>query len=142
MSAPPLNLSTLGRVLRAQGLSPFRSFHNGEPFIGYVDTDSSEDVGGRYFPSRNAVLVYRHGDRRITEATEKHEQAHWLQYRSRCGGSSTKHRRKCGYVGQHDAAFYRTLEALHRKAGIPPKIARIVEGKYRYPKRWDRDDAW
>jgi predicted SprT family Zn-dependent metalloprotease len=138
----PLNLETLRAELRARGFTPARTFHGEAPFVGRVDSDDSEDVGGRYFPSRNAILIYRHGDRRITEATLNHELAHWMQYKSRCGGSSTGHRRKCGYVGQHDEKFYEVLEALHRKSGIPPKVARIPEGKYSYPKRWDRDDAW
>lgn len=137
-----LDLATLRAVLRAQGIPSTRTFHGEAPFVGYVDSDESEDVGGRYFPSRNAILVYRHGDRRITEATVNHELAHAMQYKARCGGSSPGHRRRCGYVGQHDAEFYRTLETLHRQSGIAPKVARVPEGKYRYPTRWNRDDAW
>lgn len=138
----PLNLATLRRVLRERFYSPSRSFHDETPFVGYVESDDAEQVGGRYFPSRNAILVYRHGDRQVTCATADHELVHAAQYETRCGGTRPGHRRKCGYVGQHDADFYRALEALHRASGTPPKIARIVEGKYHYPKRWDRDDAW
>lgn len=142
MKTHDLNLATLRHVLRVDGHSPSRSFHGEDPFVGYVDTPTSEDVGGRYFPSRNAILVYRHGDRSITQATVNHELTHALEYQGRCGGTCPSHRRSCGYVGQHDASFYRTLEAIHRESGIPPKAARIPEGKYRYPKRWNRDNAW
>lgn len=138
----PLNLATLRRVLRAAGHSPSRSFHRESPFVGYVESDGAEQVGGRFFPSRNAILVYRHGDRQVTQATVDHELVHAMMYRTRCGGTGPSHRRKCGYVGQHDAKFYEALEAVHRTHGTPPKVARIPEGKYRYPKRWDRDDAW
>jgi hypothetical protein len=140
-AAPPLNLATLEKCLRGAG-ERRRSFHGADPFIGYVETSDGREVGGRFFPSRNAILVYRTRDDEVTRATVNHELCHGLQYENRCGCTCGPNRSGCGYVGQHDAAFYRELEKLHRATRVSPAAAREPEGNYKYPAHWKRDDAW
>lgn len=141
-AAPELDLRHLAKALRAQGLPHDASFHNQAPFRGFVESSDGQAVGGRFFPSRNAILVYRHQDDLITQATLNHELGHPDQYGKHCHGTDPSKRQHCAYTGQHDADFYRTVERLHRETGVPPAIARIPEGNYPYPARWNRDDAW
>jgi hypothetical protein len=138
-SVDDVNLDLLRRTLRAEGYSADQRFHGGEPFVGLVDRVGGTIVG-RFFPSRNAILVVRDDDPMVTRARLNHEFAHYLQYQHRCGGSSAT---SCGYRGGHDAGFYRTLEAIHRQSGVPTETAVFIEerARYGYPKAWNRP-AW
>lgn len=133
-----LTIDLLERELRRRGYAPGAHFHKSEPFVGVIE-GGGRRIAGRFFPSRNAILVLRTDDPEITAATINHEKAHALNYQTRCGGTATLRRSKCGYRGQHDAAFYRTLEAIHKRTGISPAAARRVEGFYKYPRRWHAD---
>ena len=142
-AAPELDLRHLARALRAAGHPPDASFHGHAAFEGFVDSPDGQAVGGRFFPSRNAIHVYRHLDPEITQATLNHERGHPAQYQKHCAGTTPTQRQYCPYTGQHDADFYRDVEARHRATGVSPAKARIPEGNgYPYPARWNRDDAW
>ena len=141
-AAPELDLAHLRTALRAAGHPSDASFHGAAPFVGYVDSDGAQAVGGRFFPSRNAILVYKHADTKITQATLNHEIGHADQYAKHCGGTDPTKRQHCAYNGQHDPDFYRTVERLHKETGIKPCSARVPEGNYEFPQRWQQDDAW
>lgn len=110
------------------------------PFIGIVETKNPRLIGGRFFPRERAILVYRNQDAEVTGATIAHELAHWANYVFRCGSVPRTHKTsaRCNYVGQHDREFYRLLEIVHRELGVSTKAARAVEGRYAYPKHWNR----
>ena len=135
-----LNLKLLERSLRQNGYPSSATFHGGDPYVGLVDGDKGQYVG-RFFPSRNAILVHRDPDAEITRARLNHEFSHYLNYVYRCGGTGPSSRTICGYRGDHDAGFYATLEQIHRASGISPKVARRIEGRYPYPDAWQRS-AW
>jgi hypothetical protein len=135
-----LNLKLLERSLREAGYASSARFHGQEPYVGLVDGEKGHYVG-RFFPSRNAILVHRDADPEVTRARLNHEYAHALNYYARCGGTAPTNRTICGYRGEHDPGFYATLEKIHRASGIPPKIARRIEGRYPYPQAWQRH-AW
>lgn len=135
-----LTIEHLKEALRKAGEKETQQFHETLPFIGYVEGDG-ETIRGRFFPSRNAILVMVHSDDEITRATVNHELAHAIRYRDDCGGTTTVKRSKCGYHGEHDDEFYRVLEPMHRSTGISPRAARAVEGSYKYPKSWN-EEAW
>ncbi len=136
-----LNMAKLEASLVAHGHSSDANFHGQEPFYAFVPSSAGE-VGGRFFPSRNACLVFACGNVAIERATLNHELAHAMQYAARCGGTAPTRRASCEYMGQHDAMFYRMLESMHRASGVKPKDARVPEGNYKYPARWQKDDAW
>jgi len=139
MSEPhDLTLALLERELSAAGHDPRCRFHGEEPFVAIVDLPRSRSRG-RFFPSRNAILVAaRPGDREVTLATVNHERAHAAMYVKTCGGTSPGRLRACGYVGDHTRRFYEVLERMHRTERVSPRAARIVEegGGYKYPNRW------
>lgn len=136
-----LTIDMLKEVLRKEGESPDARFHDSMPFIGYVPGNGSE-IAGRFFPSRNAILVLTHNEDEVTRATVNHELAHAISYKSRCGGTGPSERSQCGYHGQHDQKFYEILEDLHRQSGISVDAARAVEGAYDYPKHWRDQEEW
>jgi hypothetical protein len=141
-AAPELDLRHLAKALRAAGHAPDASFHGAKAFEGYVDSPDGQAVGGRFFPSRNAILVYRHSNPEITQATLNHERGHEAQYQKHCHGTAPTQRQHCAYTGQHDADFYRDVERMHRATDVSPAIARIPEGHYIYPPRWNNNNAW
>jgi hypothetical protein len=108
-----------------------------EPEVLVVDSFRDDVVAGRYFPSRNTILVVRHRRTGVTDALVLHEWCHYLQYRRRCGGPGAAGR-KCGYVGKHDRRFYRDLERLHRQYGTSPADARYVEEAAGYGRLYPR----
>jgi hypothetical protein len=133
-----LDVARLEEELQKFGYARRAKFHEHHPIVLVIDGDDSR-IAGRYFPSRNAILVVRHRRSEVTRALVNHEMCHALQYARRCGGTCPLHRRKCGYVGEHDAGFYRDLERIHREYGVRPAAARVVEEEsgYGYPrKRW------
>lgn len=113
------------------------------PRIYAISGPTSDTLGGRYFPKKNAALVYRHEDPAVVLATTIHEATHAVNYALRCGGHT---KTRCGYVGQHDAKFYKNLEPLYKYFGVSPSIARAVEsdcrGDYQCPARWRRIQSW
>lgn len=129
-----LTLRALDTQLRAHHFAAGQSFHGAHPFVGFVPGPTGVEVGGRFFPSRNAILVYACGDAGVERATVEHELAHWECYQARCAGTAPSHRNKCEYGGQHDAQFYAVLEKRHRAAGVRPADARLVEGSYDRPR--------
>lgn len=102
------------------------------PSVDIVPTRLGETYGGRYFPSKNAILVYDNPDPDLTRATLIHELAHWKTYWTECGSSSG--RSSCGYRGDHDAAFYRVLGPLNRAFGVTKELVAIVERGYSFPR--------
>ena len=70
-----------------------------------------------------------------------HELAHYLRYVAACG-RRPPWTSNCGYGGKHDARFYRILEQLHRKSGVPKPVAARVEGRYRFPPSWADGKDW
>lgn len=113
------------------------------PYISVINT-RGDTIGGRYFPSRNAILaVVNHSidptgsDRAISRGLVCHEMAHWGQYLLRCG----RQRTRCGYVGQHDRRFYRMVEVIYEHEGVPLDLAREwiendCAGDYKCPSHW------
>jgi hypothetical protein len=134
-----LTAALLEQELRGLGYPRGAKFHGRVPEIILLG-DGVSYISGRYFPSRNAILVVRHEDGEVTRALVLHELAHAYQYERRCGGTSKSVRKKCGYVGQHDPEFYRDLERMHRAKGVPLRAAVVVEREsgYAYPVSWDR----
>jgi hypothetical protein len=136
-----LSIHLLERLLEERGYSPRQRFPIDAPFVAVV-ADPGGRVIGRFFPSRNAILVVGSSDPVITRARLNHEFAHLLRYEKACKSPSgrAEHRSKCSYKGQHDRGFYRELEALHRYSGVPADVAVSLErgARYRYPKSWDR----
>ncbi len=114
---------------------------NGAPLIGAVSSVDGERIGGRYFPNKNAILIYHHTDPLISLATSVHELAHYQMYLCKCGTvpRSSSQRVKCIYKGEHDKDFYEILEPMYKQAQVPTYAARAVEGKYDYPKHWNED---
>lgn len=135
-----LTIMLLERELQRRGFPRRARFHNAQPFVGVIE-GGGHRIAGRFFPSRNAILILRNDDAELTAATINHEKAHALEYQLHCGGTAPTHRSRCGYRGQHDASFYKTLEMIHRRTGISLPAARRVEGFYRIPKRWHAH-AW
>lgn len=133
-----LSVDVLDSELLRLGYGRSRSFHGTIPTVVLIDGDQDR-IAGRFFPSRNAILAVRFRRPEVTQALVNHELTHAWQYVVRCGGTCSHNRRKCGYVGQHDARFYRHLEELHRSTGVRPSAARVVEEQsgYDYPRaRW------
>lgn len=104
------------------------------PSVDLVPVRSTGTFGGRYFPRRNAVLVYQGADEYVTHGTVVHELAHWRSYVESCGRPSG--RSSCGYHGDHNAAFYRVLGPLYRAFGVTGNTIEIVEGRYPFPRQW------
>ena len=145
--APELDAAELRRCLARDGLPADETFHGRDPYVGVVevggvDGRGNEAVGGRYFPARNALLVYRHVDPEVTRATVVHELAHHRSYQEECGGTERSNRTRCRYRGEHDPEFYARLEPMYREARVPVYAARVVEGDYDYPARWRRIERW
>ncbi len=137
-----LTLPRLRATLAAAGHRPNARFHGKSPFVGWVDDGrGGTRVAGRFFPSRNAILCFRHRDAEIRQALQNHEEVHAMRYEHVCDGTADPRRRRCAYKGQHDAGFYRELEAHHRRTGVGPAAARAVEGDYAYPAHWKKA-AW
>lgn len=109
------------------------------PFIGVVDTKAQTLIGGRFFPKEIAILVYRNHDAEVTGALIAHELGHWVSYVVNCRAVPRKHKTtaRCSYVGQHDRKFYAILEKIHLELGVSTRAARLVEGRYAYPKHWN-----
>lgn len=107
------------------------------PSVDFVPVVFSDTFGGRYFPRKNAILVYetrsadKDSDFRLNVATLVHELGHWRSYMDRCG--SPGGRSSCGYHGDHDATFYRIVAPMYRRINVQPEEIRIVEGTYDYP---------
>lgn len=136
-----LTLRELEAALEQAGEKSTQQFHGTVPFVAIIEGGDGKRIAGRFFPSRNAVLVLRHRDPEITRATVNHELAHAATYSDQCDGTSTTHRRKCPYHGEHNERFYEVLEQIHRSNGVRLEAARQVEGSYDYPKHWrDRAD--
>jgi len=148
--APELDAAELRRCLARDGLPADETFHGRDPYVGVVEVGDrsgsggggSEAVGGRYFPARNALLVYRHVDPEVTRATVVHELAHHRSYQEECGGTERSNRTRCRYRGEHDPEFYARLEPMYREARVPVYAARAVERDYDYPARWRRIERW
>lgn len=115
----------------------------GAPLIGAVVSNDGARVGGRYFPTTNSILVYSNDDHYVTLATTVHELAHHNMYICACDHvPRTKSARvKCVYKGEHNRQFYQMLEPMYKQAQVPTYAARVVEGKYDYPKHWN-EDSW
>lgn len=114
------------------------------PFVGIIVAPSNPRIiGGRFFPKERAILVYQNQETEVTGATIVHEVAHWANYVRRCGGVPRTHKMsaRCSYVGQHDKKFYELLEKAHRELGVSTRAARLVEGRYAYPRHW-RSPSW
>lgn len=137
-----LTIRELEQSLTEAGEKRTQQFHGAAPFVGIVEGGDGARIAGRFFPSRNAVLVLRHRDPEITRATVNHELAHAATYADQCEGTSTTHRSKCGYHGEHDGRFYEVLEQIHRSSGVSVEAARKVEGHYDYPKHWRTQKDW
>jgi len=143
-----LSAERLDSELRAAGVPPPSRRRDRLPPVFFVDQFDRSVVAGRYFPSRDAILVAVHERPGVTNALVNHELAHALQYRRRCGGTRATDRKKCGYVGQHDRQFYADLERLHREGGVSLRDAVHVEREsgYAYPRSWSaaarRGEKW
>lgn len=137
-----LTLRELEAALVEAGEKPTQQFHGATPFVAVIDGGDGARIAGRFFPSRNAVLVLRHKNPEVTRATVNHELAHAATYADKCDGTSTMHRSRCPYHGEHDAHFYEVLEQIHRSSGVGLEAARTVEGDYDYPQHWRTGRDW
>jgi len=152
MRNPPLNLETLTKKRGKYAPLWFNVFDLGlegvtdpknAPLVGTVSSIDGELIGGRYFPNKNAILIYHNNDHLVTLATAVHELAHYNMYICKCGNvpRNSSQRIKCVYKGEHDKDFYEILEPMYKHTQVPTYAARAVEGKYDYPKHWT-EDSW
>lgn len=98
------------------------------PTLDIVPTRFPTTCGGRYFPRRNAILVYGCHDADVVHATIIHEGSHWRSYMERCGAPAGRSR--CGYHGDHDATFYAIVGPLYRALGASRRAVQTVEGEH------------
>lgn len=141
MAHNDLSLAVLEDALAAAGHRRSATFHGAKPFIGVVSVPFESTARGRFFPSRNAILIAAGPDEDVATA---HELGHWLSYCHECGGTRQRHRTKCGYNGSHGSRFYRYAARAYREAGISPERAVAFEHScgYKPPASWARKTAW
>lgn len=104
------------------------------PTLDVVPVQNPETFGGRYFPRRNAIVVYGTHDDGVLVVCILHEGGHWRSYVETCGRPSG--RSACGYHGDHDRTFYTILGPIYRSYGALPHAIQTVEGDYPYPRDW------